>query len=699
MSIRTRQFTAILAISAVTSGTTPGIAQQRTDATFCAVHQFGPSIPNTDGLWPVQPGMAALAPDGSVWTTTTQGGPYGAGTVIKVAVDGTYSKIADFNTGVTGASPQGGLTYSNGYMYGTTNAGGRWGPGTIFRISVTSANPSIEVLYDFRNGRPTGIQPLQCIAPNNCAYSPAQRRDMSGSYPISAPVVVGGMLYGVTSYSNNQQYGTMYSLPVSTSPRPAGLAATIPEDGDFKMHVLCMFQPSLILDPDMKDFRCSTNGTFAGYLYAAPDGTFYGTTMGGFGSVFSATSSGAITTLHTFNNTDGSKPLMIMQGGDGNLYGTTSIGGSVNWGVLYRLDPRTSAFTKLTDFAPPANNAYPQGNTAVAGVVEGPDHYLYGALRYGGRYGRGVIYRIHPDGSDYDIVHDFDFAYGRTPLSTPLLIGSAVYGTTYQGGSYDGGVLYRYRLDKVAITRGITLVNDGTIDVRAGARATQQRQQESTSIDPNQPVFMDKAIDDGISVRLKCDKDPHILQFIYREIIQPTTASVASGWENAPNGKLLSNSSLPAPCCQSLSGQYDLTTLPSVSINWSPDAIAKPSPFYDAGRQAEFDCESLALFDRPELAAAELAGGRVGRAIVRNYAMCGNQVVRQVTWISDQTVDAQGASHWKYQAAATSATKVPDYFLCMLQNSGYNLPIGVPGLAISAGTDCSTIGPAVLGKP
>jgi len=87
--------------------------------------------------------------------------------------------------------PQGGLVYgNNSYMYGTTYTGGKWGTGTIFRISIQGGDP--EVLYDFRNGRPTGIQPKQCTTnPVFCKYSPEQRRDMSASYPISSPVLIG----------------------------------------------------------------------------------------------------------------------------------------------------------------------------------------------------------------------------------------------------------------------------------------------------------------------------------------------------------------------------------------------------------------------------------------------------------------------------------------------------------------------------
>ena len=681
--MKVRAFTALIITVIVVM--VPIKLQSQDPETFCVLHNFG--APNSkDAVWPTQPGSMALAPDGSVWTTVNQGGAFGYGAVIKVDLNGTYSKVADFNLYTTGAGPQGGLVYgNNSYMYGTTYSGGKWGAGTIFRISIQGGDP--EVLYDFRNGRPTGIQPKQCTTnPVFCKYSPEQRRDMSASYPISSPVLIGGNLYGVTSYSNNQQFGTLYSIPRDTAPRSNTFTALTPEDGDEKFRVLCMLQPSLANDPDMKSFRCNTAGTFAGTLIASPDGTLYGTTMGLNGSVFKATTSGAVTSLHEFKITDGSKPLVLMYASDSNLYGTTSAGGSLNWGVLYKIDPRSNSFSILTDFPKAANNAYVQGNTPVAGVVEGPDHNLYGALAFGGQYGRGLLYRIAMDGSDYRILHEFDAApTGRKPSTIPMIIGSTIYGTTYQGGTYDSGVLYRLRTNRVAVTGGVSILNDGMIEVRAGARATQGG---------------DKEVDDGISVTLKCTNDPHFVQFIYREVIQPYSSALPPGAEAFPNGKLLDNSFFEAPCCQTSWGDpYQITTL-LTDLHWNPDAPKKPNPFFEAGHSAELDCHLLTLFDRPQLGTAyfDLGHQRVVRAVVRDYAICGGKVQRQVTWISDQTLDALQQPHWTYHATLSAITnnKIPDYFLCLLKNKGYDLPAGQ---SVSAGVDCAQLSPAILNKP
>jgi uncharacterized repeat protein (TIGR03803 family) len=127
-------------------------------------------------------------------------------------------------------------------------------------------------------------------------------------------------------------------------------------------------------DKDMAGFVCSPDVKLGNpaVLISGNDNRLYGTTFGGFGGVFRMDGTKA-TALHEFAYTDGSKPLDLIQGSDGNLYGTTINGGSVNYGVVYRLSPQTQAFDVLYQFVPkflPAPRRISVDDQSRAGVLE-----------------------------------------------------------------------------------------------------------------------------------------------------------------------------------------------------------------------------------------------------------------------------------------------------------------------------------------
>jgi uncharacterized repeat protein (TIGR03803 family) len=282
-----------------------------------------------------------------------------------------------------GAGPQGGLTRGrDGNFYGTTYAGGARGTGTIFKITPDGA---LTTLYSFNNAD-------------------------DGSYPLSSPVEGDdGYFYGVASYSYNQKRSVVYQISSSGAYRP-----------------LYRFD--------------GKSGLLGSSLIAGADGNLYGTTLQGaanhqYGTVFRITRSGRFTTLYKFDNTHGALPYSLIQGRDGHLYGTT-YGGGKRLGVVYRLTVQ-GRLTLLHSFTG-ADGANP-----VASVVQGSDGNLYGATKYGGSKRRGVLYRISPAGTNFKVLHHFDFVNGRSPVATPIQhTNGSFYGDTYQGGSRDSGVFY-----------------------------------------------------------------------------------------------------------------------------------------------------------------------------------------------------------------------------------------------------------------
>jgi uncharacterized repeat protein (TIGR03803 family) len=129
-------------------------------------------------------------------------------------------------------------------------------------------------------------------------------------------------------------------------------------------------------------------------LLQASDGNYYGTTTGGsssspWGAVYKLDQGGNVSALHTFSFADGALPIAgLTQGTDGNLYGTTSEGGSGNnpAGTLFQITTG-GKFKSLYTFGT-------AGKTPYGGVTQDTNGKLYGTASAGGLYGYGTVYSL-----------------------------------------------------------------------------------------------------------------------------------------------------------------------------------------------------------------------------------------------------------------------------------------------------------------
>jgi len=183
-------------------------------------------------------------------------------------------------------------------------------------------------------------------------------------------------------------------------------------------------------------------------LVLGSDGNFYGTTsVGGnpscgCGTVFKVTPSGTLTTLHSFDGTDGAYPYTgLVQGADGNFYGTTSgyLCGT-SCGTIFKIT-QGGALTTLHNFSSP-DGAYPFGT-----LVQATDGIFYGTTWEGGTYclhygGCGTVFNIAPRGT-LTTLHNFNNVSGAFPIGA-LVQGTDgnFYGTTTSAfGS--GGTVFK----------------------------------------------------------------------------------------------------------------------------------------------------------------------------------------------------------------------------------------------------------------
>lgn len=190
-------------------------------------------------------------------------------------------------------------------------------------------------------------------------------------------------------------------------------------------------------------FEGESNGAFPYELIS--DGAFiYGmTSQGGIndlGIIFKIKPDGSeFTKLLEFQGTiNGSNPRGALLLADGILYGMTSEGGVNDKGTIFKISTDGTGYTKLYDFAGLINGGEPFGSLISDGI------FLYGMTVYGGSANKGIIFKIKMDGTGFAKLLDFNgLANGSYPLASLITDGTFFYGTTSSGGANDRGTIFK----------------------------------------------------------------------------------------------------------------------------------------------------------------------------------------------------------------------------------------------------------------
>ena len=348
------------------------VAATPPSAVSASLHVFSGGI---DGAFPY--GGVIQGSDGNLYGTAEGGGADYYGTVYRATLSGAVTTLYTFADGATGGNPYGSLVQViNGNFYGTTADGGTNGYGTLFRITGGSFLTS---LYSFADGSDGG-DPLAGLG---------QGSD--------------GNFYGTAYEGGANDYGTVFRMASN------GAVTALHE------------------------FSGETDGAdpHAG-LIQGRDGKFYGTTTtygpGDYGTVFSLTANGTLTTLAAFNYLNGGDPQAgVIQGTDGRLYGTTFEGGTNGDGTVFCVTTN-GTLTTLFSFG------FTNGANPAAALVQGTDGNLYGTTSTGGAGGQGTAFRITTNGVLTTLLW-FDGANGADPESALVQASDGnFYGTTAQGG-------------------------------------------------------------------------------------------------------------------------------------------------------------------------------------------------------------------------------------------------------------------------
>lgn len=159
------------------------------------------------------------------------------------------------------------------------------------------------------------------------------------------------------------------------------------------------------------------------------------------------------TVLYTFSGgTDGRQPGGLVFDGGGNLYGTTSNGGSHNLGVIFKLSPTQSGPWKQTvlfSFSP-GQGGVPPGSWDPFALTIDPAGNLYGATLYGVKHPQGgTVFRLSPNSTGgwvHSVLYDFSGGVdGEFPALRSLTLDAKgnLYGTSNGGGVYGAGVIFK----------------------------------------------------------------------------------------------------------------------------------------------------------------------------------------------------------------------------------------------------------------
>jgi uncharacterized repeat protein (TIGR03803 family) len=292
-----------------------------------------------------------------------------------------------------------------------------------------------------------------------------------GSLPESIIQAFDGNFYGTATNSGAIGLGaifkinaqgvasTFYSFSRSTSNIASPTSLIQAADGNFygttqSNHVFKLTQDGeLSILHHVDNSGGSLNPLIQGF-----DGYFYGITTSGSangGFIFKITPQGALTTLHTFprglETTDGYNSLAgLIQGTDGDLYGTSTQGGTAGNGTVFKISTQ-GVFTLLHSFGVGAvdlnGNPTTDGTDPQAGLLQGSDGNFYGTTWVGGINGAGTVFKMTPQGA-VTILHSFAdpnaTSDGMDPWA-PLLQGydGNFYGTTYYGGSNSDGTVFQ----------------------------------------------------------------------------------------------------------------------------------------------------------------------------------------------------------------------------------------------------------------
>jgi uncharacterized repeat protein (TIGR03803 family) len=349
-------------------------------ATFTVLHSFGSA---SDGANPMG---SLIEADGNLFGVTTNGGSVGKGSVFKVSpISGSEKLVHSFTGGKDGGNPWSAPLALNGVLYGTAPNGGQAGNGVVYQADIQSG--ATTTLWDF----PVASE---------------------GARPFGGLTAVGNFLYGATL-----EPASVYRIKIGT------------------MKAVTIQQLSGDEGQDIYGGLSFQHGSLYGVALTGGSGGDFG------GTAFSVSlASDAVRTIYNFHDAgDGGQPFTTPLLYSGAMYGTTQTGGSSGRGVVFKIDIASGTEVPLHVFGPGADGGIPFGSLCYhRGAV-------YGTTTIGGSVGYGTIFKVDISTGIETILYSFlTGSDGYSPYGGLVFYKGAFYGTSAYGGASGGGVVFRF---------------------------------------------------------------------------------------------------------------------------------------------------------------------------------------------------------------------------------------------------------------
>jgi uncharacterized repeat protein (TIGR03803 family) len=425
------------------NGTVAFAASINSGATYAVTVERQPTLPTQT--------CSVTNGSGTIGTANVSGVAVACITPTPMPAQASLTTLYSFTGGADGAGPNGSLIQGqDGSLYGTTF-------GTVFRITTSGEETT---LYSFPSPSSAnyvgGTSAGLILASDGNFYGTMQGdglgNNISGSVYRISPTGAESVIYtwsgpdvgdlplfgGVIQGSNGLLYGTAYGSSV--------FSLTTTGSGETEVPVIL--------------YGC--DGVRSS-LVQAHDGSLYGTIINScptstgsmMGSVFKAmpgSGTGVVATIDIIGNIPGGSftyaPFSLIEGKDGNLYGTASSGGAQSFGTVFRITPSGTGTVLYSFGAGPSDGQNPSGALVLAS-----DGNFYGTTRAGGTpnanckasNGCGTLYRITPSGAE-TVLYSFgtNGSEGIGPSGALLQANDGnLYGTTTAGGTANAGTVFK----------------------------------------------------------------------------------------------------------------------------------------------------------------------------------------------------------------------------------------------------------------